>query len=915
MILNGFEIENWNCIRKLTVSDLPATGVVVLHGPNRTGKSSIVKALRACLMDYASTTTALKSCYPRGSSEKPVVAVTFTCGGTTYRITKCFGSNKSELASRTATGAWRVETATAAEAHSRICDFAGGDDSSKGLRQLLWLTQAEFRLPDAKKFDAGVQSQLRSILGVLQTPLDDRFIERVKKHWSTWHSGQRKAGKQPTIKDSCNLAQNLKRLAQLKDELTASEARFNDMEALLRQTGDLETRKCGLVDQLQKQTKVLEQIEAERQRCQARVAARNLAEQQHAAAIKELEAAQAESRDRADAFERCQLAERDITPARERVEILAQALKLLDDSQAELQRKLGLAREERRTAHLAAQQISLQLQAFDDCEKLAQAEHDLAQADELAASIDQLEKQLRESPAPDKARMAALQSLEQRLRQLRADRDAASMILKLVPLPGAGSIQLAIDNGPEQELAAGQVPEALNVRRKAQLVIPAWGRLELTRGAAQNDVDQIESQLEQAEREFAASVTAFGIAADDPEALDKLRQRAAENQVNGEELQKQRSALKKLAPQGSEPLQRRVLELRTKLTGKSSAEHDRPPPADRPQLEAQRADLAKRLESLDGQAMTLEKELADADTSLTRQRGQLSTAKETLAACNATANGHREALNRMPAEEAIAARLAQANRQLETAQEQLAKTALTPDEATIDDRLAACKGAVQALQQQIRETEDKANWIKGRLEESEGLHARRAALAARVEELTRVTQGESLEREAVDRLYELFEECRDKQLGALMTPIHNRVINWMQVLNLGDYHSLQFNDSFLPEKLIRRDGTAELSMDEESTGAQEQIGMLVRLALGSILTTAQQPAIAILDDPLTHCDASRLGKMRAILKRAAEGDPKLTPAAGPLQILIFTCHPEWFRDEQAAVIDLEDVQVMQRYPV
>ncbi len=46
MILEGFTIENWSCIKHLTVSDLPQTGVVVLHGPNGTGKSSILEALR-----------------------------------------------------------------------------------------------------------------------------------------------------------------------------------------------------------------------------------------------------------------------------------------------------------------------------------------------------------------------------------------------------------------------------------------------------------------------------------------------------------------------------------------------------------------------------------------------------------------------------------------------------------------------------------------------------------------------------------------------------------------------------------------------------------------------------------------------------------------------------------------------------
>jgi hypothetical protein len=55
--------------------------------------------------------------------------------------------------------------------------------------------------------------------------------------------------------------------------------------------------------------------------------------------------------------------------------------------------------------------------------------------------------------------------------------------------------------------------------------------------------------------------------------------------------------------------------------------------------------------------------------------------------------------------------------------------------------------------------------------------------------------------------------------------------------------------------------------------------------------------------------------MRVILRRAAEGDPNLNPPAGRLQVLIFTCHPEWFRDEQALVIDLENPEVMTRWPV
>ena len=189
----------------------------------------------------------------------------------------------------------------------------------------------------------------------------------------------------------------------------------------------------------------------------------------------------------------------------------------------------------------------------------------------------------------------------------------------------------------------------------------------------------------------------------------------------------------------------------------------------------------------------------------------------------------------------------------------------------------------------------------------------RSELAAQAELFSQLTVAETLEKDAVDRLYELFEECRDKQLGTLMTPVEQRVLNWMRALDLGDYRELRFSDAFLPEQLIRRDGTAEFNLDEESTGAQEQIGMLVRLALGSLLTTAAQPTLAILDDPLTHADAGRLANMRRILRRAAEGDAKLSPPAGPLQILLLTCHPEWFRDEQATLIDLEDPAILQTF--
>ena len=917
MIIEGFEIENWTCIKKLTVSGLPSTGVIVLHGPNRTGKSNLVQALRACLMDYPSTSSALKTSYPRGSGEKPTVTVTFKVGGTAYRIKKCFGSNRSELACQTSTGAWRVETTTPAEAHSRVCDMAGGDDSGKGLRQLLWLTQAEFRLPEPKKFDANVQAQLRGILGVLQTPLDDRFTDRVRKRWNEWYSGQRKAVKQQQIKDGCKLAQNLSRLTDAQAELETCETRFNELEGQLRQTSELEARGIDLDRQLNEQTSELSKCQAEREHSQARIAARKLAEERYSSAGKEQKAAIDEHRQRSEAAQRLVEAQNSVAPAKRRVDASEQLVQKLVEKQSQRKTALIGRRDDQRDLQQRANRVAAKVRTMDDLDKLNVARSARDRVQGIAQAIAVIKTYLVQNPVPDKKKQEDLKATSLRILQLQADRDAASMILRIVPTESAGPAQLAVDGAPFRQLANSPMPPAYSVQRKAELHIPTWGRVELTRGTSSADLDQIETDLQKLRDEYAAALASFGIAANEPDAFDQLLRRIAEHDLKSIELQNQGEELKKFAPQGLDPLQRRVVELETKLKDVPPADPENADakPTDRDGLERLRADLNAQIGVLNDQIASLEGDLEGVEATLTQSRTNVTSAKEGLAGFEATAKSRQEELDRLRSEDEITQRIDQVKRDLEAAESQLKISELTVEESTVDERLAACKEAVNALEKQIRENDEKYNRIKGRLEGSEGLHAQRASLGARVDELNRLTKREALEKDAVDRLYELFEECREKQLGTLMGPIHDRVLNWMRVLNIGDYKEVRFSDAFLPDKLVRRDGTAEFAIDEESTGAQEQIAMLVRVALGSLLTSADEPAVAILDDPLTHCDVGRLNKMRVILRRAAEGDSKLIPPAGPLQIIILTCHPEWFRDERATVIDLENPDVMQRFAV
>ena len=409
----------------------------------------------------------------------------------------------------------------------------------------------------------------------------------------------------------------------------------------------------------------------------------------------------------------------------------------------------------------------------------------------------------------------------------------------------------------------------------------------------------------------------MGISSKDPNAFDQLLRRIADHGPKTKDLQDRELELKRIAPGGIEPLRLRVRELETTLKNAAPADPkaDDDLPADPERLVNLLRNFNGQIEGLNEPIRILEAELEKIREEVSKVRGDLTDAKGRLAASQATANIRQEELERLRTEVEVGDRVHRAGRALADAEDELKRSELTAEEATIDQRLAEARDALEAIRGQIRENEEKYNRIKGRVEGSEGLHADRAALAVSVDELARQTIRQSLEKDAVDRLYELFEECREKQLGTLMGPIQDRVLSWMRVLDLGDYKEVRFGDSFLPDKLVRRDGTGEFDINEESTGAQEQIGMLVRVALGSLLTKPDEPAVAILDDPLTHCDIGRLNKMRAILRRAAEGDSNLNPPAGPLQVIILTCHPEWFRDERATVIDLENPDVMQRFAV
>ena len=933
MILEGFEIENWSCIKRASVQDLLGSRVVVIHGPNGTGKTSIIEALRACLTDIKASSKALGRGFPKNSSDKPRVTVQFRARGQSWRVTKRFGTRQSTLECQMAEGGWRLETDDVKETHERTRELAGGSKSTLGLHQLLWLTQAEYQPYPIRRSSIQASSpSCERCLEILQTPLDDRFQRTARETWSTWFNARQKRGERPKLKKGCGLEEKLIQLQTCGGELAEHEEKYQASEQKLLKCRGLEIRGKDLERQHAARREIRDGLQREYNDSRARV-------EVHRGAVEALERARTDqakaqglAEKRANDRRRIEQMENEEVELGREVEELTARLRTAEE------RLRGYRREAQDEAELG-RELQRRLEAVNDLIQRRGLERqrdalrqDLAAAEEAARVLEELRRAERERPAPSDSIWRSLEENRLNAARVQANINAATITLTLRLEASDARADLVIDGHPTELIGSSPTPEGVShpVRRRAQVTVPSWGSIELERGSDARDLHQLEEELSRLDRHFAEAVEPFGITTHDSSALEHLRILVADRNARAPEISRRREELSRLAPKGLDVLRDDVASLENRVRAAEvspvSVSEEGGIPSDDVGLTALSKRLKEEIEANRSVQERVEKQIRDAilqidgiepggrnpKASAPCLRREESQARDRLTALAATLAACREQLNGEPGEEEIERLVQQGDEAIGKASRDLEASALSANEQTLEERFSASMDAVQAIENQEKTVSRELHELRGALTETEGLHQRRAAMATRVEELKHQTDRELLESDAYDRLLLLFEECREKQLGTLMGPIHDRVVRWMQLLRIGGYSRIRFGDNFLPEALVAEGGALELLLGEESTGTIEQIALMVRLALGSMLSTPEEPALAILDDPLTHSDVVRLDLMRAILRNATAGDLGSTPPAGPLQVLVFTCHPEWFDFDGATSVDLSRPDVLSR---
>jgi uncharacterized protein YhaN len=272
---------------------------------------------------------------------------------------------------------------------------------------------------------------------------------------------------------------------------------------------------------------------------------------------------------------------------------------------------------------------------------------------------------------------------------------------------------------------------------------------------------------------------------------------------------------------------------------------------------------------------------ADEDRSEAQNaRARAELAGERLAAAVEALESARSVLD----DEAVAAAESEATAEVEAVLDELTAVQAQADEAGADqvaEELSQALAVAKRLQDERDRLRDALRTTEGRLEQSgrDGLATRHDL--AELELAAVRTDHESLLRraEAARRVHETLSRHRAAAQTKYSEPLQSRIEALGRSVYGPSFRVWLDDDLAVAEREL--DGV-RLRVDALSTGAQEQLAIITRLAISHLVSTGEGSVPVIFDDALGWSDKARLRDMGALLGRAGDHG----------QVIILTCVPD-----------------------
>jgi len=897
MIVEEITIRNWRSYREPHTFRFEK-GFNLLVGRNEAGKSTLFEAFTRVLFDrHNSRTEEIRQIQPLGSSLGPEATIVFWENGSKYKVRKQFLQTPAAEFFTWRNDRWELDhEGDAADNAAReilrgeISPRTAAKPEHRGLSQALWYLQDDTPLPK----DTWAESVKEGLSGfvslVVRSPDEDRILKKIEDEYGSFYTPKAKN----RVKAGSQLDQLQKAIPGIETELQALYKRDQGVEEHRRELEEfaeqqrlkaeaLKTARTE-VDDLKKKISEGTALEGEKKQkeetvqqveaTQKKIVGDSTAIERHRRQIDDIttrlveirraaEELQAESRMEQIAAERYHASWKDIhTPRLQQVEKELNTLQAIE-----------------RTRRFEVQMTIVQ----DQIEHIQTTEKDLWKQKEALSTTS----------LPTKKDLEKYQDQQLRLAALRGQIEQAAIRIGFdLQIEG-----LSLSADPDAEYLIEE--NEYLVLGPTTFTVGDLGTIHLRGGGS--SLEELQTKLQTLSTERDSLFKRFGVT--DEQELYGLQQRRQSLEQEIKQLKKNHKEL--TSEKGLEQYREDITLIQQKIIKEKSKIGAAPPEWQQlsddviqdisESLTAKKKELTQKIDH----EQQAEKEARDAhETALQQAQAASNRLVELQTQVRGFEQQNADLLRSYGTYEHLQEILTNETAALEQARKDLA-TILVEYKTRVEEPKAQYEGAltvIQDLETQMQFVQEKIINRKARIEEavSEGFYSRigdlEASLEAEKRNLNRVTR----QAEAAKLLYELMQAFKKEQSTALAGPVAGLVNRWLVMLTDGTYDSIQLDEKIFPVEVSNSRYNAALPRDCLSYGTREQVIVLLRLAMGVLLSNDERNLVVI-DDRLVNADPIRMRRLCRILEEVATNH---------CQVVVATCNDTPYAGVRGEVIQV-----------
>lgn len=845
-----------------------SSGVTVIEGDNEAGKTTIVTAL-GLLLDHKvrdrSDKQEVKAIRPVHHDADPEVEADISTGPHRFVFSKRWGRTNSRNATALEVTAPRREQLVGDEAHDRAYEILEETLDANLLRALQVHQGTELILPTFEDTELG--AALDAAAGSVVD--DDRhgglWIAIEAEYSDYWT---------PTGREKSSVAESQRRLEEAESEAASLEAQLRDIQADAETAAQLADEESSLAEAMTQSTETRD--ECRRQVETAEVLENDLHDRQRELeeATRDSKRALEDQRRRAELADDLRMREGELAELTGQAEQSAPALaaarrlsKEAEDARSAAQERLD---DVQRASELADRdrehwdQIIWTRQFRGRHERLLAAQELLKEADVVIDEINLEDEDV-----------SRIEAAERALIQTQAAAQAGSATVTAIALD---EVTLAVEGAPVQ-LGQGD-EQVLHVADSMEIAIPEVLRLTVAAGV---EARQLASDMDEATAELRRLCEQAGVS-------DLIEARAARQRRADAERERRaaREAMERdLDDLTVEEIAKRAERLAVRVAAyETERAAETPLPSDEKAARNASLDLRDELKERQSELGAAESARRSAQEALHNEERSHAALDASIKAAERAEADTRERLEAARAQisnDELDAQVASTDatvRAAQTAQRNAQSKLEAADIASLRSRLSNAEAVAERAEKQLTDNRVQRRdlLISLELRGEHGLETKHWTACGKRDRLAAEHRSLKASAAATKLLHDVFERHRAEAQQRYRAPYRQYIEQFGRIV-YGSSFEVDVDDSLgIAQRTL--DGIT-LSVDQLSTGAREQLGILARLACAAIVSPDSGGAPVILDDALGWSDPSRLQRMGAAI--AAAGDD--------CQVIILTCTP------------------------